>query len=89
MLTFIILSKAIFEQFSSEFISNLRVSMCYLEKHPSVENTLLFATRFSISLQPPSENKEDMYEEMCPFLEQIFQFLIDSHNAVDVAVSED
>lgn len=58
-----------------------------MEKQPSVENTLLFATRFSISLQPQSESEEEMYEEMCPFLEKIFQFLVDSHNARDVAVS--
>lgn len=74
------------EKFTEEFISNLRVPLTYLEKHPHVENTLQFAAKFAISLQPQSENNEEEYEEMCPLLEDVFQFLLTSHDAKDVAV---
>ena len=75
-----------FEEFVEEFISNLRVPMTYIERHPHVENTLQFAAKFSISLQPQSENEEE-YEEMCPFLEKLFEFLLVHHGAKEVAVS--
>lgn len=75
------------EDFTEEFISNLRVPLTYLEKHPHVENTLQFAAKFAISLQPQTENEEMEYEEMCPLLENVFEFLLSSHDARDVAVS--
>lgn len=60
--------------------------MCYMEKHPNVENTLQFAAKFAISLQPPPSENEEEYEEMCPFLEQLFEFLLSHHEVKEVAV---
>lgn len=74
-----------FQNFVEEFISNLRIPMTYMEKHPHVENTLQFAAKFAISLQPQSENEEE-YEEMHKFLERLFEFLLNSHGAKEVAV---
>jgi condensin complex subunit 3 len=74
-----------FKCFVHEFISNLTIPLTYIEKHPNVENTLQFAAKFAISLQPQSENEEE-YEEMCAFLEQIFDFLLTHHDAKDMAV---
>lgn len=74
-----------FDVFVEEFISNLRVPMSYIEKHPNVENTLQYAAKFSICLQPPNENEEE-YEEMCPFLTKIFDFLLAHHGAKEVGV---
>ena len=77
-----------FQDFVEEFISNLRIPMTYIEKHPHVENCLKFAASFCISLQPqPEPEKEDEdLDEMCPFLEQIFEFLLQHHGAKEVAV---
>lgn len=75
-----------FEEFVKEFIANLRVPMCHIEKHPNVENTLQFAAKFAITLRPQCEN-EDEYEEMCPFLEKLFEFLLTHHEVKEVPVS--
>ncbi|OXU30311.1 hypothetical protein TSAR_015427 [Trichomalopsis sarcophagae] len=75
-----------FDQFLEEFISNLRIPMCYMEKHPNVENTLQFAAKFAISLQPPQSENEEEYEEMCLLLERLFEFLLAHHEVKEVAV---
>lgn len=75
------------ERFVEEFVSNLRIPLTYIEKHPHVENTLQFAAKFAISLQPqPQSENEEEDEEMCEFLEKIFEFILDNHGCKDVAV---
>ncbi|KAJ8674292.1 hypothetical protein QAD02_005554 [Eretmocerus hayati] len=75
------------DTFFKEFVSNLRVPMTYIEKHPHVENALRFAAEFIISIQPKSETEDaDECDEMCAFLAQTFEFLLKSHNAKDKAI---
>ncbi|KAL7297267.1 hypothetical protein TKK_0009667 [Trichogramma kaykai] len=75
------------DDFVSEFISNLQIPLTYIEKHAHVENTLQFAAKFIIGLQPPiNDENEDEYEEMCPFLQSIFEFLLSHHGSKEVAI---
>lgn len=60
--------------------------MTYMEKVHSVEYSLQFASKFTISLQQHSDN-EDEDEEMAPFIVKIFEFLLNHHNATNVAVN--
>lgn len=56
-----------------------------MEKAPAIEFVLQFCAKFANGLQPPSEDEE--FDEMCPFLASIFNFLLAHHNAKDKAVN--
>ena len=58
--------------------------MAIPEKHPHVENTLVFAANFAVGFH--SFNSEEESEQMNPFLVKLFDFLMQSHNAVDQGV---
>lgn len=74
------------EDFQEKFISNLKQSLTHIERHPHVENTLQFAAEFAIScLQQQSDNEEES-EEMHPFLQHIFDFLLASLDTVLVVM---
>lgn len=72
------------DDFAEEFISCLMLPLAIAEKHPHVENTLIFAANFAVGFH--SFSNEEASEQMNPFLVKLFDFLMGSHNAVDQGV---
>ena len=81
------------QAFVEEFISNLRVPMTYIENQPSIVNTLKFAASFcmyrQVQIEADQKGTEANEMEMCPFLQQIFNFLLAHHEVDYVAVIYD
>ncbi|KAL1023964.1 hypothetical protein UPYG_G00049620 [Umbra pygmaea] len=75
--------------FHEEFVQCLKHAMIVYKREPAVENVIEFVSKFSTSFQtPPSEDGEEEEEEEDenPFLNYIFNFLLESHKANSHAV---
>ncbi|XP_051156329.1 condensin complex subunit 3 [Leptopilina boulardi] len=72
------------DDFAGEFISCLMVPLTIGDKHPVVENTLIFAANFAVGFQ--SVDEDSNVEQMDPFMLKIFDFLMKSQTAVDPGV---
>ncbi|XP_076300337.1 chromosome associated protein G [Lasioglossum baleicum] len=76
------------EVFWDVFKSHFIVPLTFAQKHPRVQNTLQFVADFALRLNARSCANEETQEEepLCPFLVQIFDFLLTIHCARDSAV---
>ncbi|KAG7261584.1 hypothetical protein CRUP_019230 [Coryphaenoides rupestris] len=86
--------------FHDEFIHYLKYAMVVYKREPAVENVIEFVAKFASSFQTPSksdkegeketgeeeEDDDDDDEEDHPFLNFIFNFLLESHKANSHAV---
>ncbi|KAJ8000447.1 hypothetical protein DPEC_G00180220 [Dallia pectoralis] len=77
--------------FHEEFVQYLKCAMIVYKREPAVENVIEFVSRFSTSFQtPPSTGGEieevEEEEDEDPFLNYIFNFLLESHKANSHAV---
>lgn len=54
------------------------------ERNPYIENALSFAAKFSVSVYSFSNETND--EELCPFLSDLFDFLLTNHDTEDAAL---
>ncbi|XP_076150905.1 condensin complex subunit 3 isoform X1 [Alosa pseudoharengus] len=73
--------------FHEEFIHYLKYAMIVYKREPAVENVIDFATKFATSFETTvSEGQEEEEEEENPFLNFLFTFLLESHNANSHAV---
>ncbi|XP_043466822.1 condensin complex subunit 3 [Leptopilina heterotoma] len=77
-------AKTTLDEFAEEFIACLVVPLSYADKHPVVENSLIFAANFAVGFQ--SYEDVDNSEQMDPFMLKIFDFLMKSQIAVDPGV---
>lgn len=78
--------------FHDEFVSYLKYAMIVYKREPAVENVIEFVSKFATSfVSPPKESEdeeeeEEDEEEEHPFLNYIFNFLLESHKANSHAV---
>ncbi|XP_028974039.2 condensin complex subunit 3 isoform X2 [Esox lucius] len=77
--------------FHEEFVHYLKYAMIVYKREPAVENVIEFVSRFATSFQTPpteggEEEEDDEEEDENPFLNYIFNFLLESHKANSHAV---
>ncbi|KAJ8339794.1 hypothetical protein SKAU_G00344270 [Synaphobranchus kaupii] len=80
--------------FHEEFVHYLKYAMIVYKREPVVENVMEFVSRFATSFDVPVSNEETEEEEEeeeeeegeNPFLNYLFSFLLESHNANSHAV---
>ncbi|KAM6940561.1 condensin complex subunit 3 [Xenentodon cancila] len=84
--------------FHEEFVHYLKYAMIVYKREPTVENVIEFAAKFTTSFQSPpkteeeeqqqeeEEEEEEEAEDNHPFLDFIFNFLLESHKANSHAV---
>ncbi|XP_046435032.1 condensin complex subunit 3 [Neodiprion fabricii] len=72
------------KDFTRAFISCLLIPLGEGEHHPRIENVLIFAAKFAVSVE--SFNHETEEEELCPFMNSLFEFLLDNHDVGDAAL---
>ncbi|XP_062334089.1 condensin complex subunit 3 [Osmerus eperlanus] len=76
--------------FHDEFVSYLKYAMIVYKREPAVENVIEFVSKFATSfVSPPKESEEEgeeEEEEEHPFLNYIFNFLLEAHKANSHAV---
>ncbi|XP_033356774.1 condensin complex subunit 3 [Bombus vosnesenskii] len=71
--------------FWNYFISCFKVPLTFAQRYPRVENTLEFVAKFAASLYS-AINDNESEEPMCPFLSNLFEFLLTNHSAKDIGV---
>ncbi|XP_035272902.1 condensin complex subunit 3 isoform X2 [Anguilla anguilla] len=78
--------------FHEEFVHYLKYAMIVYKREPVVENVMDFVSRFATCFDIPGSNEEAAEEEEeeeevdNPFLNYLFNFLLESHNANSHAV---
>ncbi|XP_062386691.1 condensin complex subunit 3 isoform X2 [Sardina pilchardus] len=75
--------------FHEEFVHYLKYAMIVYKREPAVENVIDFATKFATSFETTvteGQEEEEEEEEENPFLNFLFTFLLESHNANSHAV---
>lgn len=74
--------------FHEEFVHYLKYAMIIYKREPAVENVIDFVTKFATSFETTDSEGQDEVEEEeeNPFLNFLFSFLLESHNANSHAV---